>query len=302
MTQVLVLVGPTAVGKSSYGIELAKRLAGEIISGDSIQVYRGLNIGSGKCTVQEMEAIPHHLIDILNSRDRYSVADFQREARRCIEKISQRGHLPILVGGTGLYIKACLYDYEFLPEGVSDLQRWEKLSNDELVQRLRKLDPAALEKIHPNNRKRLIRALVLASSGETKSEREAKQQHQPVFDALILGLTCQRETLARRIDARVEGMLAQGLQKEVAGLLNAGVLFSDQAMQGIGYREWQPYFEGKATIEEVAEAIKTHSRQFAKRQYTWFHHQLSITWLNIEENGWKQQGLHRIEEWRKTDG
>lgn len=299
MKQVLVLVGPTAVGKSDYAVEIAQKMNGEIISGDSIQVYQGMDIGSGKITEEEKKGIPHALLDILSVKQGYSVADFQNHAREEIKRITALNKLPIIVGGTGLYIKACLYDYSF------DEQTQEKIdpdflqkSNEELYAQLKIVDPQSCEIIHPNNRKRILRALIIAQSGKTKSEREQEQNHELMYDALIIGLTCSREMLAERISQRVDRMMAAGLKQEVQGLLEQGATFQDQAMLGIGYREWQSYFEKQATIQEVSTAIKTHSRQFAKRQFTWFKHQIPVAWLNIEEKNWKEEGLLQIQKWR----
>lgn len=298
MKKILTLVGPTASGKSSWSIELAKRLNGEIISGDSIQVYRGFDIGSGKIRKEEMDGIEHHLIDVLDPKEGYNVADFQAAARQAAEVIDKKGKLPILVGGTGLYIKACLYDYTFSMEAKNKIDDdLLQMKDEELYDLLKKIDPKQCQIIHPHNRKRILRALMIARSGRTKSEIEAAQNHQPVYDSLILGLTCSRDTLKERISRRVDEMIAAGLKDEVKRLLDQGITFSHQAMQGIGYREWQPYFAGESDLEEVKEAIKTHSRQFAKRQYTWFNHQIPVTWLDIETSQWKRNGAALIDKW-----
>lgn len=299
MKKVLVIVGPTAVGKSDLGIEIAREINGEIISGDSIQVYRGFNIGSGKVTLEETKGIPHYLIDILDGKENYSVADFQHHARNAIDSISNKNKMPILVGGTGLYIKACMYDYHFIsnaPQKVDD--DLNQMSNEELYTTLEKLDFKACANIHPNNRKRVIRAIMIARSGKTKSEIEEKQMHTPVYDVLFLGITCSKEMLHQRISLRVDKMVEKGLEEEIRSLLNQGIEFSDQSMQGIGYREWQDYFEGNCSRDEVIEQIKTHSRQFAKRQYTWFNHQIPVQWVNIEEKNWKEKAYQIINQWR----
>lgn len=299
MKKVLVIVGPTAVGKSDLGIEIAREINGEIISGDSIQVYRGFDIGSGKVTLEETKGIPHYLIDILDGKENYSVADFQHHARNVIDSISNKNKMPILVGGTGLYIKACMYDYHFIsnaPQKVDD--DLNQMSNEELYATLEKLDFKACANIHPNNRKRVIRAIMIARSGKTKSEIEEKQMHTPVYDVLFLGITCSKEMLHQRISLRVDKMVEKGLEEEIRSLLKQGIEFSDQSMQGIGYREWQDYFEGNCSRDEVIEQIKTHSRQFAKRQYTWFNHQIPVQWVNIEEKNWKEKAYQIINQWR----
>lgn len=303
MNQVLVLVGPTAVGKTSFSIELAKRFHGEIISGDSIQVYRGLDIGSGKIRLEERRDIPHFGLDILDPRESTSVADFQKRARSEIADIAGRGHLPMIVGGTGLYIKATLYDYEFQPQPPEEVEltrQLEREPEDQLYQRLMDTDPQSARQIHPHNKRRVIRALVIHEMTQTrKSENEQRQRHQPIYDALILGLTCDREVLRQRIEQRIRQMLESGLKQEVENLLKQGVRFTDQSMQGIGYKEWQGYFSGTQSEEETVQLIITHTRQFSRRQMTWFTRQTPIHWADLSDSAQKTEMLQRIEQWRK---
>lgn len=280
MQKVLVIVGPTASGKSSFGIKCAKLFNGEIISGDSIQIYKGLDIGSAKIKEDEMDGIKHHLIDIKDPKDNYSVKEFQEIARKLIDEISARGKLPIVVGGTGLYIKALLYDYEFFDEQEKD-NPFDELTNEEIYNILLKEDPKCLEKIHVNNRKRLVRALnVFKKHGTGISEIKDKQEHKLIYDAKIIGLTKDREILNEQINKRVDLMFEEGLVEEIDGLLNNGVLFSDQSMQGIGYKEFKDYYDGNKTLEEVKETIKLNTRHFAKRQYTWFNNQMEVDWCS----------------------
>ena len=298
MKKVLVITGPTAVGKSDAAVELALKLNGEIISGDSIQVYRGFDIGSGKITEEEMMGVPHHNLDVLDPKENYSVALFQKQARAAIDEITARGKLPVLCGGTGLYLKACLYDYEFEQDSRElDLSPFEAMDNDALVAYLNEKDPDALKSIHPNNRKRLIRACAIASTGTTKTESIESQKKEMIYDVLLLGLTCERKILHDRINLRVRKMQQKGLKCEMERLLNEGVTFDDQSMQGIGYREWRGYFEGNMSEEEVIEAIQLHSRQFAKRQYTWFNNQFPVKWFDIFEENWKENMEHCVKEW-----
>ena len=235
MKKVIVIVGPTAVGKSEFAIELAKKLSGEIISGDSIQVYEGLDIGSGKVTIQEMDGVPHHLIDIYTTKQSYTVADFQAKARDLIDNSEKP---MIICGGTGLYIKACLYDYQFSDESGAGIDAdLENYSNEELYKQLVELDPKQSEKIHPNNRQRLLRSLTIARrSSKVQSEMIAEQDHRMLYDARIIGCTMPREELYARINARVEKMFQAGLKQEVESLLHHGVSFTDACMKGIGYR------------------------------------------------------------------
>ena len=278
MQKVLVIIGPTAVGKTTFGIECAKAFDGEIISGDSIQIYKGLDIGSAKPTKKERSLAIHHLIDIVDPKGSYSVRQFQQLTRECIDQIGSEGKLPIIVGGTGLYIKAALYDYVFYEEEEED-EQFEDLSNQELYDLLKEKDPAALEKIHINNRKRLVRALNIYNKHHTGiSQIKARQQHKPLYDCLIIGLTADRDELYRRIDNRVDQMISDGLVNEIESLLKQGVTFDDRCMQGIGYKEWKEYFVGEKTAEECIEQIKINSRHFAKRQYTFFRNQLDVKW------------------------
>ena len=292
MQKVLAIVGPTAVGKSSFGIECAKIFNGEIISGDSIQIYKHLDIGSAKVTKEETKGINHHLIDIKEPHENYSVKEFQEKGRELIESISKEGKLPIVVGGTGLYIKALLYDYKFFEEEEKDDQ-FEDLSNEEIYYELKKEDPDALEKIHVNNRKRLVRALnIVRKHGQGISMIKANQNHKPIYDIKIIGLTRNKEELKENINNRVNQMIDNGLEKEIKSLLDAGITFDNQCMQAIGYKEFKDYFEGKAKIEEVIEKIKSNTRHFAKRQYTWFNNQMNIEWF-IDKN----EALNSIRKW-----
>lgn len=297
MKKVLVIAGPTAAGKTGFSITMAEKLNAEVISGDSIQVYRGLDIGSGKVTKEEMGNIPHHLIDIRSPKDSYSSADFQRMARKIIDE----SDTPMIIcGGTGLYLKACLYDYSFNKEeeGPSTDPALEQYTNEELYAMLEKIDPVQIQKIHVNNRKRLMRSLTIAQrSGKPQSEIEKEQSHEMIYDAFIAGCTMDREKLYARINRRVEMMFEHGLKKEIEKLLNQGVTFSDASMQGIGYKEWESYFRGNMTEEEVKEEIQKHSRQFAKRQYTWFRHQMPVHWFDISEKEDTERMINEIMAW-----
>ena len=297
MKKVLVIAGPTAVGKSDFAVRLAEELHAEIISGDSIQVYKGLNIGSGKVTEEEMKGKKHYLIDILEPDQSYNVADFQTMARELIEKEP----LKIICGGTGLYLKSCLYDYQFQKEEDSlpsvDPQL-EEMTNEQLHAMLEETDPVQAEKIHVNNRRRLLRSLTIQKrSGKVQSELEKEQEHKLIYDAKIIGCTMEREKLYARINKRVEGMFEKGLKEEVEGLLKQGITFDMKSMQGIGYKEFRPYFEGSATIEEVKAEIQKHSRQFAKRQYTWLNHQMPVQWCDMSDAEEVERTVEDINNW-----
>lgn len=292
MQKVLVIVGPTASGKSAFGIECAKAFNGEIISGDSIQIYRGLNIGSAKISQDEMSNIKHHLIDIKDANETYSVKEFQERGRSLIEEISLKNKLPIIVGGTGLYIKALLYDYVFFDEEEKD-NPYDELSNEDIYDVLLKEDPASLEKIHINNRKRLVRALNVLRKHKTGiADIASKQEHKLLYDAKIIGLTLDRESLYERINMRVDKMIEDGLLEEIQGLLDSGINFSNQSMQGIGYKEFKEYFNGEKSLDECIASVKSNTKHFAKRQYTWFKNQMNLNWYEDKDSAKKD-----IEEW-----
>ena len=283
---VLCIVGPTAVGKTKMSIELAKQLNGEIISGDSMQIYRGMDIGTAKATMDERQGIPHHLIDEKNPDEPYSVAAFQQTVRAKMEEIKSRGKLPIIVGGTGLYIKSVLYDYEFAGESESkeiDEAKYGHLSNEELHAKLAAVDEAGAKDIHPNNRKRVIRALeIYETSGVKKSEMIEKQEHKMIYDACLIGLTDDRNVLYDRINKRVDTMYETGLVEEVKALFDEGIPAESQSIRAIGYKELYDYFKGLISLEESKELIKRNSRRYAKRQYTWFNNQMDVTWFKVD--------------------
>lgn len=294
MQKVLVIVGPTSSGKSNLAIELAKEFDGEIISGDSIQVYRGLDIGSAKISLSQKEEVTHHLLDILHPEEEYSVAHFQKLARQAISEIIARGKLPILCGGTGLYIRACLYDYSFLQEEEKDCL-FEELSNEELYQRLQEVDPNALQKIHVNNRKRLLRAYnVYQKTGKPFSQLIEQQKHDLLYNAKIVGIEVPRDQLYKRINQRAENMVMNGLRLEIENLLAQGITFDNLSMQGIGYREYRDFFEGTKSEEEVVAEIQKNTRNYAKRQMTFFKNQFSVSWYDLAE---KEKIKKEVAEW-----
>lgn len=296
MPKVLVIVGPTAIGKTALSVDLARRFNGEIINGDSIQVYRGLNIGSAKVTENEKKGIVHHLLDYKDLTERYDVATFQKDAREKIREINERGKTAVVVGGTGLYIKALLYDYEFVENPINiDENKYNDLNNEQLHQRLKELDKESAKAIHPNNRKRIIRALILAESGTKKSTQEDKQAGVMIYDVKIIGLTMDRQRLKKRIHLRVDRMIEEGLVEEINQLFSKYPLDS-QGFAGIGYKEMIPYYLNQEPLEKCVEKIKTHTRQFAKRQFTWFNNQMKVDWYNIEEDNYLKKIYKEVEE------
>lgn len=283
--KVLVILGPTATGKSHCAIEIAKKFNGEIISGDSMLVYREMNIGTAKPSAEELAAVPHHLVDILPPEASFSVVDFKEQAQRLITEINARGHLPIIAGGTGLYIKALLEDYAF--NSVSEnselreqLTREAELQGAEALHaRLAALDAAAAERIHPNNVRRVVRALEAALSGEQVNQYGASEIP---YDALVVGLEMERSALYARINKRVDIMLAQGLEQEVRSLLERGISPDCQSMQSIGYRQMVWYLNGSMPYDEAVEKLKQATRNFAKRQITWYKKMPYIKWLTLD--------------------
>jgi len=273
--RVIVILGPTGVGKTKLSVELAKKLNGEIISGDSVQVYRKLDIGTAKVTKDEMGLVPHHLIDILDVGDDYSVADFQREVRDKIKDISERGRTPIICGGTGLYIKAALTDYQFSEGLKRDRNKYADKSNEELYSLLQEIDPESAKIFHPNNRVRVLRAIeYFYETKEPISRRKSKDIY--LYDARIIGLTMPRDSLYEKINKRVDIMLEKGLLNEVKSLYEKRSIIN-----AIGYNELFDYLDNKLTIEDAVERIKQNSRRYAKRQYTWFNNQMDVFWIDI---------------------
>lgn len=283
--KVVVILGATATGKSHCAIEIAKKFHGEIISGDSMLVYRGMDIGTAKPTADELAAAPHHLVDILPPEAGFNVVDFQQQAARLIKEINERGRLPIIAGGTGLYIKALLEDYAFSSvEGNGELRRQLEAQakaggGAALYERLRQLDPAAAERIHPNNVRRVVRALEAAMGGDGVSAKGAEEMP---YDAVVIGLTMERGALYERINRRVDAMLAAGLEQEVRSLLARGVSPDCQSMQSIGYRQMVWYLNGSMSYEEAVDKLKQATRNFAKRQITWYKKMPYIHWLQLD--------------------
>lgn len=273
--KVAVIIGPTAVGKTKLSIDLAKALNGEIISGDSMQIYRTMDIGTAKVTKEEMDGIPHYMVDIKNPEDSFSVAEFQERVRKHIREITERGKLPIIVGGTGLYIQSVLFDYQFTDDAGDTIYReqMEKLALERGVEyvhkKLQEVDPESAERIHANNVRRVIRALeIFHTTGEKMSEQLEKQENELLYDVSLIGLTMDREMLYDRINLRVDIMMDQGLLEEVEGLYNRGIR-DCQSIQAIGYKEIYDYFEDRVSLEEAVSQLKTNSRRYAKRQLTW---------------------------------
>ena len=270
---ILAIVGPTGVGKTKLSIELAKQYNGEIINADSMQIYEGLDVGTAKIKQEEMEGIPHHLLSIKKVEEDYTVYDYQKDARKKIEEIKGRGKVPIFVGGTGLYLKAALFDYQFREE--KEKFNDEELSNEELIAKISAYSPSISYDRH--NRKRMIRILQKLENQEEFTNNKNVLLYP---DTLFIGLTTDRETLYKKINERFLEMV-EPLLKEVKPFYDHSIK-TKPLMTGIGYKEFYPYFSGEKSLEEVIEECQKNSRKYAKRQYTWFNNQMSVQWFTVD--------------------
>ena len=285
--KLVCVVGPTGCGKTRLGVELAKRLDGEVVSCDSMQIYRGMTIGTAAPTENEMDGVPHHMVGVVGLEENYSVARYAEDAARCVDDIISRGRQPVVVGGPGLYLNALLAGHGFAG-GDKDgkcraelEERWEKQGGEAMYAELLRIDPETAGVLHRNDKKRILRALeIWRETGKTMAQHNAEtKQIPPRYDSVRIGLAYEdREEMKRAIDARVDRMVEAGLFEEVQSLLAAGVPRSATAMQAIGYKEALSFFDGRATREEAAAEIKLRSRQYAKRQLTWLRRDRDIYW------------------------
>ena len=269
--KIIVITGPTGVGKTKLSVELAKKVNGEIINADSMQVYKGLDIGTAKIKESEKEGIPHHLFDICEVDRNYTIYDYQKDCRKVISEIQERGNIPILVGGSGLYIKAALYDYEFIEEDFHS--EFEDMSNEEILNEIKKDHETD---IHVNNRKRLVRELNKIKNGTKNSNKK----NDKVYDFDLIGLTTDRDDLYKIIDNRVDKMIEEGLLREVKELYDCNIR-TKAIMTGIGYKELYKYFDGTLSLDDALNLVKKNSRNFAKRQYTFYNHQMDVKWFTV---------------------
>ena len=296
----IILAGPTAVGKTSLSIRLAKETGGEIISADSMQVYRHMDIGSAKITKEEMEGVPHYLVDVLEPEEEFNVVRFQQMAKEAAERIWKKGKIPLVVGGTGFYIQALLYDIDFTENDGDESYRrqLERKASDEegaseLYEMLKTVDPKAAQEIHPRNIKRIIRALEFYhQTGKKISEHnETQRQKESPYNYAYFVLTGERSRLYERIDRRVDLMMEQGLLDEVRYLKERGVRKDSTAMQGLGYKELYAYLEGEYPLDEAVRIIKRDTRHFAKRQLTWFKRERDVIWADKSVIGQEEENL-----------
>ena len=284
--KIVVIVGPTASGKTKLSIELAKRIDGEVVSCDSMQIYKEMDIGSAKPTIEEMQGIKHHLIDYISPEERYSVARYKQDAKKAIKEILEKGKVPIIVGGTGLYVNSLIYEIEynkieFDAEYREKLEEKAKKGLEDLYEEAKKIDPKAMEIISPNDKKRIIRVLeIYHATKKTKTELEIESRKNEVqYDYRVFAIDIRRDILYDRINKRVDKMIEQGLIQEVENLKQKYSEFPT-AMQGLGYKEVVQYFENELTKEEMIEKIKQETRRYAKRQLTWFRKNKETIWLN----------------------
>ena len=275
---IICIVGPTGVGKTKLSVELAKKLNGEVINADSTQVYIGLDIATAKVTEKEKEGIPHHLFDMKEITEDYTAYDYQKDCRAKIDEITKKGKTPILVGGTGLYIKSALYDYKF--DNESNFNNYDEYSTEDLYEMLKKVDLNT--DIHPNNRKRIIRSLNYYNN-TNKPLSSKEKTDKLLYDVIFIGLTTDRDILYDRINKRVDVMLKDGLIDEAKKIYESNIR-TKAIMTPIGYKELFPYFENKITLESALDKIRQNSRRYAKRQYTWFNNQMNINWFNVDFN------------------
>ena len=304
MENLLIITGPTGIGKTEISLKLANKYKGEIISSDSMQIYKKLDIGTAKVDLDKTD-IPHHMVDILEAHENFSVADFKFKAKEIISDINKRGGLPILVGGTGLYINSIVYNLDFT-ETKADYEYRDELrkileekGSEFLYNKLFNLNKDMAEKIHPNNGQRIIRALEILKSGNEK-ENNFRQENED-YNLIFIGINMDRERLYERINSRVDKMIELGLVDEVRSLLDKGLDKNSQSLKAIGYKEVISYLEGEIEYSEMIDLIKKNSRHYAKRQLTWFRQDERIHWMNLEDfkkfEDIEQICLENVKEW-----
>ena len=303
MRNIIVVAGPTAVGKTKYAIEVAKAFNGEVVSCDSMQLYKYMDIGSAKPTPEERAQVKHYLVDEIDPREAFSVAEYQKLAKAAIEEIFAKGKIPVIAGGTGLYLNALLYEMDFsdAPQ-ESELrkqleQEAETYGAQYVHDKLKALDAEAAERIHPNNVKKVFRAIEGASSGNKIGDFKKCTEKCKDYETILIGLTRNRQELYDRINLRVDILIEQGLFDEVKGLLDMGLAEDDISMKGIGYKEVIAYFDGKLSKEEAIDLIKKNTRHLAKRQLTWFRRYEDLTWFDISDYGNDDEAVEAIIKW-----
>ena len=286
--KLIILAGPTASGKTSVSIDLAKRIGGEIISADSMQVYRGMDVGTAKIKADEMQGVKHYLINVLDPTEDFNIVKFQDMVKYSIEEIRQNGHIPILVGGTGFYIQSVIYDIDFdTQDDNGDIRKaleeeYDKMGADFMYEKLKKIDSVSAENIHKNNKKRIIRAIeyFLINNALISAHNESQRKKDSPYDFRFFVLNPPRDILYDRINQRVDKMVEEGLVEEVKDLKNSGLSIENISMQGIGYKEILEYLDGEITLDEAIDNIKQNTRHMAKRQVTWFKREKDVIYIN----------------------
>ena len=286
--KLIILAGPTASGKTSVSIDLAKRIGGEIISADSMQVYRGMDVGTAKIKADEMQGVKHYLINVLDPTEDFNIVKFQNMVKYSIEEIKRNGHIPILVGGTGFYIQSVIYDIDFdTQDDNGDIRKaleeeYDKMGADFMYEKLKKIDSVSAENIHKNNKKRIIRAIeyFLINNALISAHNESQRKKDSPYDFRFFVLNPPRDILYDRINQRVDKMVEEGLVEEVKDLKNAGLSIENISMQGIGYKEILEYLDGEITLDEAVDKIKQNTRHMAKRQVTWFKREKDVIYIN----------------------
>ena len=286
--KLIILAGPTASGKTSVSIDLAKRIGGEIVSADSMQVYRGMDVGTAKIKADEMQGVKHYLINVLDPTEDFNIVKFQDMVKYSIEEIRRNGHIPILVGGTGFYIQSVIYDIDFdTQDDNGDIRKaleeeYDKMGADFMYEKLKKIDSVSAENIHKNNKKRIIRAIeyFLINNALMSAHNESQRKKDSPYDFRFFVLNPPRDILYDRINQRVDKMVEEGLVEEVKSLKNAGLSIENISMQGIGYKEILEYLDGEITLDEAIDNIKQNTRHMAKRQVTWFKREKDVIYIN----------------------
>ena len=307
MNKIIAIAGPTAVGKTKFAIEVAKAFNGEVVSCDSMQLYKYMDIGSAKPTPEEMAQAKHHLVDFLDPRDEFSVSRYQEIAKEAINDILSRGKIPVISGGTGLYLNSLLYNMDFssVPGDYSYRNELtelaEKEGNEYIHNMLAQQDPEAASKIHPNNVKKVVRALERLKEGEGKIKQFSDIKEETTdYEAILIGLTRDREELYNRINLRVDLLMEAGLLEEVQQLMNMGLTPDNISMKGIGYKEIMDYLDGKYSLEEAIETVKKNTRHYAKKQLTWFRRYDKMNWLDISKFTSDDEAIEDMKKWIRT--
>lgn len=303
MNKIYIVAGPTAVGKTEYAIEIAKALDGEIVSSDSMQLYKYMDIGSAKPTADELAQVQHHLVDEIDPKEKFSVAKYQKLARAAIDDIISRGKTPVIAGGTGLYINSIIYDMDFAGEPADEKERKklytlaEEKGGEALHDILKEIDPEAAERIHPNNIKKMVRAIESARTGSKVPAFENSFKMYPAYDPVIIGLVRDRNELYDRVNRRVDILFERGLVDEVKGLMDMGLVEADISMKGIGYKEVIAYLNGEYDMTLCIDLIQKNTRHLAKKQLTWLKRYEGIRYFNLSEYESKDKALEDILAW-----